>query len=52
MKITEEAMILFTNSGRKTVFTPNSLPQRDPVRKIKKFKTKGEDLRAECSNKK
>ena len=50
MKITEEAMILFANSGRKTVFTPNSLPQRDPVRKIKKLKTKREDLRAECSN--
>ena len=51
MKITEEAMILFTNSGRKTVFTPNSLPQRDPVRKIKKLKTKRVDLTAECSNK-
>ena len=47
-------LLAVTNSGRKTVFTPNSLPHRDPQqtgRKIKKLKTKREDVKAECSNK-
>ena len=47
-------LLAVTNSVRKTVFTPNSLPHRDPQQtgcKIKKLKTTREDVKAECSNK-